>query len=114
MEVVGFPDSDPEERAELAWRLQEDLLTSDLGTVSRAPAASSAGAKGAAVEWAQLLVTLVGTLPGLVAVVRAWQDRHPRASVTLEVDGDRITLSDGRSREGRELLETWLQRHGDG
>ena len=60
------------------------------------------------------MVTLTGSLPGLLAAVRGWQARHPRTSVTLEIDGDRVTLSDGRSREGRELLEDWLQRHGDG
>jgi hypothetical protein len=112
--VGGFPDSDPEERAELASRLGEDLIAAELGSVSRPSAAAPPGAKGAALEWAQLLVTLTGSLPGLLAAVRAWQDRHPQASVTLEIEGDRITLSDGRSKEGRELLETWLARHGDG
>jgi hypothetical protein len=111
--VGGFPDSDPEERAELAWRLQDDLIASDVGSVSRPPVAAPAGAKGGALEWAQLFVTLAGTLPGLVVAVRGWLDRHPHASVTLEIDGDRVTLSDGSSREGRELLAAWLQRHDD-
>ena len=113
MHVAGFPDSDPEERAELAWRLQDDLVASDVGSISRPQAAGAKGAKGAALEWAQLLVTLAGTLPGLVVAVRGWLDRHPHASVTLEIDGDRVTLSDGGSREGRELLAAWLERHGD-
>jgi hypothetical protein len=114
VEVDGFPDSDPEERAELAWRLQDELTASEVGTVSRPAAAAATGAKGPALEWAQLVVALAGSLPGLVAAVRAWQDRHPHASVTLELDGDRVTLSDGTSREGRELLAAWLQRHDNG
>ncbi len=114
MHVDGFSDSDPEERAELAWRLQEDLIEADVGSVSRPPAPAPAGAKGPTLEWAQLLVTLVGALPGLVAAVRGWHNRHADASVTLEIDGDRVTLSDGSSREGRELLAAWLQRHVDG
>ncbi len=114
MHVAGFSDSDPEERAELAWRLQEDLIEAEVGSVSRPPAATPAGAKGPALEWAQLVVTLLGTLPGLVAAVRGWHSRHVDASVTLEIDGDRVTLSDGSSREGRELLAAWLRRHGDG
>lgn len=113
MHVGGFPDSDPEEQAELAWRLQDDLVASDVGNVSRPPAPEPEGAKGAALEWAQLTVTLAGSLPALVAAVRGWRDRHPRASVTLEIDGDRVTLSDGSSREGRALLEAWVQHHGD-
>jgi len=110
--VDGFPDSDPEERAELAWRLRDDLIASEIGSVSQARTVAPAGAKGVALEWAQLLVTLAGTVPGLVAVVRGWQVRHPHSSVTLEIDGDRVTLSDGSSAEGRALLEAWLQRHG--
>lgn len=114
MHVGGFPDSDPEERAELAWSLQDDLLASEVGSVARPPTGAPAGAKGAAVEWAQLLVALAGTVPGLVAAVRGWQGRHPHASVTLEIDDDRVTLSDGSSEDGCALLEAWLQRHGDG
>jgi hypothetical protein len=110
--VGGFPDSDPEERAALAWRLRDDLIASEVGSVSQPPAVAPVGAKGVALEWAQLLVTLAGTVPGLVAAVRAWQARHPHSSVTLEIDGDRVTLSDGSSPEGRALLEGWLQRHG--
>jgi hypothetical protein len=112
--VGGFPDSDPEEQAELAWSLQDDLVASEVGSVSRSPAVAPEGAKGAALEWAQLLVGLAGTVPGLVAAVRGWQGRHPHASVTLEIDGDRVTLSDGSSEDGRALLEAWLERHGDG
>jgi Effector Associated Constant Component 1 len=110
----GFPDSDPEERAELTSRLRDDLLAAEVGSVARPNAGAPAGAKGAALEWAQLVVTLTGSLPALIAAVRAWQDRHPRTSVTLEIDGDRVTLSDGRSEEGRALLEAWLHRHDDG
>jgi hypothetical protein len=111
--VGGFPDSDPEERAALAWGLRDDLIASEVGSVSHPPAVAPAGAKGVALEWAQLLVTLAGTVPGLVATVRAWQVRHPHSSVTLEIDGDRVTLSDGASPEGRALLEAWLHRHGN-
>jgi Effector Associated Constant Component 1 len=114
VEVAGFPDSDSEERAELASRLRTELIAAEVGTVSRPPAAAPTGAKGAALEWAQLLVTLTGSLPALLAAVRAWHDRHPHAAVTLEIEGDRVTLSDRRSPEGRAMLEDWLHRHGDG
>jgi hypothetical protein len=112
--VGGFPDSDPDERVELAWGLEDDLAAYEVGRVSRAPALAPAGAKGAALEWAQLVVALTGTVPGLVAAVRSWLERHPRASVTLEIEGDRVTLTGSGTPEGRELLEAWLDRHGDG
>ena len=113
LRVAGFSDSDPEEQAELAWRLQEELSSLDVEDVTRAPTAPRAGAKGAALEWAQLVVTLAGTLPALAAAVRCWAERHPGAEVTLEVDGDRVTLSDASPEERQRLLSAWLRRHGD-
>ena len=114
LRVAGFPDSDPEERAELAWRLQDELSSLDVEDVTRATRASPAGAKGVALEWAQLVVTLAGTLPALVAAVRSWAERHPGAEVTLEVDGDRVMLSDASAEDRQRLVSAWLRRHGDG
>ena len=114
MRVAGFPDSDPEEQAELAWRLQEDLSSLDVEDVTRTSTDPPAGAKGAGLEWAQLVVTLGGTLPALVAAVRGWAERHPGAEVTLELDGDCVTLSDASPEERQRLLSAWLRRHGDG
>lgn len=114
LRVAGFSDSDSEEQAELAWRLQDELSSLDVEDVTRVPTAPPAGAKGAALEWAQLVVTLAGTLPGLVAAVRRWAARHPGAEVTVEVDGDRVTLSDASAEDRQRLLSAWLLRHGDG
>jgi hypothetical protein len=110
--VAGYPDSDSDERAELAWRLQRELLRLEVEHVSRPSGRPPAGAKGSALEWAQLVVTLGGSLPALIAAVRGWLGRHPGASITLEIDGDRLTLSDPSQSERRELIDTWVQRHG--
>jgi hypothetical protein len=113
LHVGGYADSDPQERAELAWRLQQELHELDLDDVSHATAEEAPpGAKGSAVEWAQLVVTFAGSLPALVATVRSWQGRHPRSSITLEIDGDRLTLSDLSASERSELISAWMRRHG--
>ena len=70
--VAGFRDSDPEEQAELAWGLQGELSSLDVESFTRAHAEAPPGAKGAALDWAQLVVSLAGTLPALVAAVRSW------------------------------------------
>jgi hypothetical protein len=110
--VVGYADSDQQERAELAWNLQQELQELDVGDVSRPRAERPLGAKGSALEWAQLVVTFAGSLPALVAGLRAWLGRHSRASITLEIDGDRLTLDDPSASERSELIATWIARHG--
>jgi hypothetical protein len=110
--VEGYADSDPEEQAELAWRLEQELRGLDAEDISRPDAESPAGAKGSAFEWAQLVVTLAGSLPAMVAMLRSWLGRHPQASITLEIDGDRLTLSDPSASERSELIPAWMMRHG--
>ena len=113
LHVVGFPDSDDEERADLAWRLREEILDRGAGDVSHPSLESPAGAKGGAVEWAQLIVTMVGTVPPMLMALQAWLGRHPKAAVTLEIDGDKLTLDNPSDADQRRLVETFLARHGD-
>lgn len=114
LHIGGYADSDAQERADLAWRLESELRDRDLDleTVDRPSARLPAGAKGTALEWAQLVVTFAGALPSLVTAVLGWTQRHPGASVTLEIDGDKITVDDATAEERRELIATWLERHG--
>jgi len=111
LHIEGYPDSDDEERAELAWRLGQDLSDLDIDEVRRPAADAPAGAKGSTLEWAQLIVTLAGTLPSLVMAVQAWTERHRGASVTLDIGGDRLTLDNLSADERRALVQEWLDRH---
>jgi hypothetical protein len=113
LHVAGYADGDAEERAELAWRLEQELRELDVEDVSHAGAEEAPpGAKGSAVEWAQLVITFAGSLPPLVTALRSWLGRHPGSSITLEIDGDRLTLSDPSSSERSELIAAWMGRHG--
>lgn len=112
LHVVGYPDSDEEERADLASRLREEFRDHGIDEVSHPPVRPPAGSKGGALDWAQLVVTFAGTLPSLVMAIQGWLGRHPNAAVTLEISGDRITLDDVSPEERRRLLEAFLARHG--
>jgi hypothetical protein len=113
LHIAGYEDSDPEEQAELAWRLEEELRQlDDADDISHPQTTAPGGAKGSGLEWAQLVVDLAGSLPALVGAVRSWLRRHPGASITVEIDGDAVTLSDASASERRELIEAWLKRHG--
>ena len=110
--VVGYPDSDMEERADLASRLREEIRDHGIDDVSHPAAEPPPGSKGGALEWAQLVVTMAGTVPSLAMAVQGWLGRHPNAAVTLEIDGDRLTLDEASADERQRLLETFLARHG--
>jgi AcrR family transcriptional regulator len=114
IQVQGLPDSDDEERAELTSRLRDEMLEQGVDDVAHPDARAPDGAKGGALEWAQLVVGLAGSLGPLLSAMRGWLGRHPDAGVTLEIDGDKLTL-DKASRADRErLVEAFLARHGGG
>jgi hypothetical protein len=113
VQVAGYSDSDDEERAELTTRLRADLEAYDL-EVAHPEAAAPPGSKGAGVEWAQLVVSLAGTMPAMVAALQGWLGRHRGATVSLEIDGDTLTLEDASEADQRRLVETFLARHAAG
>lgn len=71
--------------------------------------------KGAAIDWNTMLVALVsgGALSALIAALQAWVQTRRHVSVTVELDGDTLTI-DGRgpySEEQRRAIEQFLARH---
>jgi hypothetical protein len=113
VEVAGYPDSDDEERADLTTRLRADLEAVDLD-VSHPAADAPEGSKGAGLELAQLVVSFAGTVPAMIAALQGWLGRHRGATVSLEIDGDKLTLEDASEADQRRLVETFLSRHGAG
>lgn len=111
LHVVGYSDSDEEERADLASRLEEEIRAHGIDEVSHPHSPAPPGSKGSALDWAQLVVTLAGTAPPLVMAIQGWLGRHPEAAVTLEIDGDRLTLEEASPADRQRLLEVFLSRH---
>jgi membrane-associated two-gene conflict system component 1 (EACC1) len=114
LHVAGYPDSDDEERANLAWRLRDELFAQGIDSVGSPSVPPPPGAKGAAFEWAQLVVSVAGSAPAMIAALQGWLGRHPDAAVSLEIDGDTLTLGEASPEERRRLMETFLERHGAG
>jgi hypothetical protein len=97
---------------ELTARLARELRTLDLERIEHPEAAAlPLNARGSALEWAQLAVTLVGGLPPFVATVMAFVRRNPGSRVTVKIDGDSLTIEGGSSEEQRRLALAWLDRH---
>ena len=60
------------------------------------------------------MITFAGTVPAMAAALQGWLGRHKGATVSLEIDGDKLTLADASEADQRRLLETFLARHGTG
>jgi len=112
MHVTGYPDSDDEERADLASGLRQELQDQGIDEVAHPSIRPPHGAKGSALEWAQLVVSFAGTVPPLVMALQGWLGRHPRAAVELEIAGDRLVLDKASPADQRRLVEAFLDRHG--
>jgi hypothetical protein len=110
MQVLGAADSDAHELAELMRRLKDDLRHVDADDVRHLPLEAPPGAKGAALDWAQVVVTMSGSLPPLIALVRSFSRRNRDCAVVLEADGDTLRLEGGDEDERRRLAEAWLAR----
>jgi hypothetical protein len=111
LEILGAEDSDAVELAELTRRLKQDLRHLDADV--RHPAAEAPpGAKGQALEWAQVVVTLTGSVPPLIALLRSFSKRNRGCAMVLEADGDTLRLEGGDDEERARLAEAWLSRRG--
>ena len=112
VEIAGYADSDAEERAELARRLESELSELDVEEILHPADQAPPGAKGDALQWAQLAVTFAGSLPALIGVIRGFVGRHSGAAVSVEIDGDRLSLGEPTPDERQALVDAWIARHG--
>jgi hypothetical protein len=75
-------------RPDATGRLEQELRSLDLRGIERPRGADAPpGAKGAAMEWAQLAVSVAGTLPPLVALARSFAKRNPQTEIVIRVEG---------------------------
>src|SRR3954447_5337706 len=114
LSIVGHADSDDRERAELGRELGSRIDGDRVADVSHPEAEAPDGAKGTALEWSQLVLGFVGSLPALIGYLRSWQSQGKQAGaeIALEIDGDRITLENPSDAEREQLVTAWLARHG--
>ena len=105
--------ADLQESAELAQRLRQFLLNSDVESVDLVRAgAAPAGSKGDVVSLTTLAVTLAPVaLTGVLTMLQSWLSRHERATVTVESGGAKLTLTGSLSAEQQKTVVAFLDRH---
>lgn len=113
LQITAPPEADLEELAELGQQLRQELLELNVDSVEAVPeGVAPPGAKGDVVSLGSLAVTLAPiVIPPLINLVQSWLSRHEKASVTLEKDGEKLTLMGSPSREQQQVINTWLVRH---
>jgi hypothetical protein len=118
IEIIGDPQADDEELAELTYRLRDELLTLDVETAEQdASSPAPADAKGVGfLAIGGLIVRLVLSPDGLKSVVsgvRSWASRQHLSSVKLTLDGDTCEVTGRSSAEMERLIDLWIERHAD-
>jgi hypothetical protein len=109
--LVAGTTAAAEESAELALGLREELIEFGVDGAVAPSAPTPDGARGDALAWGQLVVTFAGSLPGVVAAIRAWRARQPRGAVIkVSCAGDDLILSDATAEQQDALVDDWLAR----
>jgi hypothetical protein len=111
--IDGGAQRDHEEMAALGQRLRREIQQLDVDTVDFVrEGAAPAGAKGDPVTLASLAVTLAPVvLKSLFDLVQGWTTRHNNASVTIEMGGDKVTLTGAPSKEQLAVIQAVVQKH---
>jgi hypothetical protein len=117
LELEPAAESDEAER--LGQQLRSELAQLDVEAVKPVPISDvPEGAKGGAVDWGSLLVTLSaagGVFTSVIALTQDWLARHGAAQgIKLTIDNDTIVLDRATTEEREQLIGTWVQRHSDG
>ncbi len=116
LELGAGLDASDEELEELAQQLRGELLELDVDDVEFVEeGAAPKGTKGASsIDASGLLVTLAtsgGVLTPLINALQSWLSRDERRSVVIEMDGDRLEVSNISSEEQQRLVEIYLKKH---
>jgi hypothetical protein len=114
--LQGPETMDAEDAFDRALALRRELA--DLGVAVTQPRSAdpdSANArcqtKGEALEWAALIVSFSGGLPGLIPLLNSWLRRNRKLRVVLEADGERMEFADLSSEDARAIANEFARRH---
>ncbi|HEY7391331.1 MAG TPA: hypothetical protein VH640_22640 [Bryobacteraceae bacterium] len=113
LHIDAGPEADQEDQALLTQRLRHDLLDLDVESVDPIHSGAAPGrAKGDPVTLTTLAVTLAPiALTEIMKALQTWLSRHERATVSIESDGQKMTVTGSPSKEQQQAIEAFLGRH---
>jgi PAS domain-containing protein len=115
---AGDAPDDDEALAESALALGDELAELDVDEVVPVAAGEiPEGAKGVELlALGALVVKLAGSARALrqvVDAIRDWVGRTDGRTVRMAVDGDVLEVTGASSTDVKQLIDAWVQRHGD-
>ena len=118
IELELEPGADTEEIEQAGRQLRARLLELDVEAVRPVPVSQEPdGAKGTAVDWSQLVLTLSaagGVSTSLITLARHWLGQHAATQrLKITIENDTIELERATSEERGQLISAWIQRHED-
>lgn len=110
------PEADSDEVERLGQQLRAELTQLDVEAVKpNTITAVPEEAKGGAVDWSSLLVTLSaagGVFTSVIALAQERLTRHSTARrIQIMIDNDTIVLDRASGPEREQLISTWMRRH---
>jgi hypothetical protein len=113
VQVLGAPDSDAEELADLTQLLRTELLQLDVASVEPMPdedIPEHAKGLGAVVGWLSVKLGTVDRVRSVVRAIRGWTVRTHR-SVEVSIGGDVLKLDQATADQQQQIIDAWLERH---
>jgi hypothetical protein len=118
LNIAADVAADDEERADLARHTRDELR--ELRSVEKiealladeTPERSKSGL--APQDWQSLLLTLAasgGVLTTLINALQSIVTSRAGHTITLEINGDKVSITGSLSRKDRALISEWLSRH---
>ncbi len=116
IKLLAESDTDDQELAELAFRLQAELLDLDVEAVEPTTAGQApADAKGIDLLAIGALIVRFALRPdvlrSVVSSVRSWADRQRVYGVKLTLDGDSLEITGPHSAAQERAVDLWIARH---
>jgi hypothetical protein len=113
IDVGVGPDGDAAELDEATTQLRRELLEVDVDDVERPTAPAPAGARAAGADLVGTLVVTFGeeVMRALGRVVGDFLSRGRGRTLTLERNGDSITLSNASDEDQQRALDAFLAWH---
>jgi hypothetical protein len=110
------PEAGSDDAERLGRQLRSDLSQLDVEAVKPAVVTDvPEGAKGGAVDWGSLLVTLSasgGVFASVIAMAKGWLAQHGAAQrIRITIDNDTIVLDRASAQERDELIGAWVRKH---
>jgi hypothetical protein len=114
--ISGIGEDNPEELATATDQLRRELLEIDVNSVQQMSCEElPVGARVADPVTLGALIVAFGASGGvftkLIDVLHDWLGRDEKRSVTLEIAGDKMTVSGTTEEESKRLVDDWITRH---